>query len=122
MDSVKRSDIALKHGYCLNCLARTHRIRNCISPDNCLKCGLLHHTLLHPSRHPRISAPKSSVRDRLDMRNRVRKCKNFKQPSTKTPSTSKDKRKRKVAQQTDQRILSEAIRSLAAVLCLTSSS
>ncbi|KAI8125446.1 hypothetical protein CVS40_4421 [Lucilia cuprina] len=35
-------------------------------------CGRLHHTLLHPSRHPRVTAPEGSVQNRLGERQLVR--------------------------------------------------
>lgn len=37
------------HGYCKNCLARSHATDDCTSADVCQKCGWAHHTLLHLS-------------------------------------------------------------------------
>ncbi|XP_075167412.1 uncharacterized protein LOC142239506 [Haematobia irritans] len=36
-----------QHGYCMNCLARSHEASGCTSPELCQVCGHAHNTLLH---------------------------------------------------------------------------
>lgn len=134
MDSTRRNQAARRNNYCLNCLARTHDVRHCTSPDNCLKCGLPHHTLLHPKRHLRVQPSTTSVRDRIGQSN-ARSSQSTRhvqrrntQPNTPTKRVLPKKRvpphqriQSISSTQPNQKILSEAIRSLAAVLCVTSS-
>lgn len=47
MSVSNRRRSARQHGYCLNCLARSHSIEQCTSVDLCKRCGGEHHTLLH---------------------------------------------------------------------------
>lgn len=117
MDSTKRNQVVRRRKYCLNCLARTHVVRDCTSPDSCLKCGLTHHTLLHPDRHPRVQPPKRSVRERVGQRNAGSSRPRIREPNRKKPKRLMQPTS---ANQPNQKILSEAIRSLAAVLCKTS--
>lgn len=42
-----RRRVVRQHGYCENCLARSHITDDCISADVCQICGWAHHTLLH---------------------------------------------------------------------------
>lgn len=42
-----RRRIVRQHGYCGNCMARSHDTNECSSADVCQKCGWAHHTLLH---------------------------------------------------------------------------
>ncbi|KNC23193.1 hypothetical protein FF38_03888 [Lucilia cuprina] len=65
MESAERFMVARRYEYCLNCLASTYNVYSCDSPDTCMYCGRLHHTLLHPSRHPRVTAPEGSAQNRL---------------------------------------------------------
>lgn len=99
MDAEARNRVVRKHHYCINCLAKSHTFRNCKSKNTCKKCQSYHHTLLH-------TRVKATSRSRLEMHN------NNRNPPDAEPAS----------QQTspDQRILSEAIRSLASVLCATS--
>uniref|UniRef100_A0A1I8NL69 CCHC-type domain-containing protein n=1 Tax=Musca domestica TaxID=7370 RepID=A0A1I8NL69_MUSDO len=91
MSPKERNRYVLKNVYCVNCLARSHRFRDCKSKYVCWKCGKYHHTLLHPNhRH------------------------NPKDQSQVTISNQETG-----TQGPDNYILSEAIRSLASVLCVT---
>ncbi|XP_065359110.1 uncharacterized protein LOC135953245 [Calliphora vicina] len=118
MNSTKRNQVVRQKQYCLNCLARTHIVRKCESPDKCKKCGLLHHTLLHPTRHPRGKAQHTNIRERIGSRSQVASRTNTKLRgnSQHHQSQAKDKAER----QPNQWIISEAIRTLAAVLCTNS--
>lgn len=119
MDIDQRIKAVRRHKYCLNCLARTHTVRNCDSTDTCLKCRSLHHTLLHQHRQQRASTTTVAIRDRLGERNG-----NARRVHSNANHKRKQQRKRPApvspTNQPDQRIISEAIRSLAAVLCSTS--
>ncbi|XP_059217042.1 uncharacterized protein LOC131994309 [Stomoxys calcitrans] len=44
------------HGYCMNCMARSHDSAGCTSPDLCQRCGHAHNTLLHLPITDRIQA------------------------------------------------------------------
>ncbi|XP_075161698.1 uncharacterized protein LOC142234451 [Haematobia irritans] len=50
MDIGERRRETRRHGYCMNCLARSHKSYECPSETACKKCGGEHHTLLH--HHP----------------------------------------------------------------------
>lgn len=43
-----------RHGYCWNCLARSHQSAHCSSKDVCQRCEGTHHTMLHLSVLKRI--------------------------------------------------------------------
>lgn len=47
MSIESRRRLVRQHGYCRNCLARSHASDECTSADVCQKCGWAHHTLLH---------------------------------------------------------------------------
>ncbi|XP_075153404.1 uncharacterized protein LOC142226995 isoform X1 [Haematobia irritans] len=47
MDIGERRRETRRHGYCMNCLARSHKSYECPSETACKKCGGEHHTLLH---------------------------------------------------------------------------
>lgn len=98
MDSKTRNNVVDIHNNCVNCLARSHDIRACQSKDTCHKCSLYHHTLLHPSNHK----PKQSITTQ-QLRNRQKQKSTNQQPSP--------------AVIPDAKVIYEAIRSLAQVLC-----
>lgn len=52
MTTVQRAYAVRVHKYCVNCLARTHLLKDCRSAWSCQICGNLHHTLLHPTSEP----------------------------------------------------------------------
>lgn len=47
MNSYKRCEVVFQHGYCRNCLARSHLIAECKSETLCYICSRRHHTMLH---------------------------------------------------------------------------
>lgn len=47
ISTTKRLKIARQFGYCTNCLAHSHQLRNCRSREKCKVCFAKHHTLLH---------------------------------------------------------------------------
>lgn len=54
-------------GYCMNCLARSHRSYDCHSEVACLECGGEHHTLLHtPTREGSTSYDEVQIMQRED--------------------------------------------------------
>lgn len=120
MEVKQRMQVVRRNHYCFNCLARTHLTRACDSPDTCLKCAQPHHTLLH--------ARRTSVHDRIGQRHdntnqRNKRTKPSKHQRNKRANHSKNQRKARGQStnrnQPDIKILSEAIRSLATVLCVT---
>ncbi|XP_070144670.1 uncharacterized protein [Drosophila kikkawai] len=56
MDVDGRSDYIRRKQFCLNCFARGHQQRDCISAHSCLTCRSRHHTLLHRD-NPSATAP-----------------------------------------------------------------
>lgn len=119
MEPADRNRVARRHNYCVNCLARTHLVRNCKCPDTCLKCGRLHHTLLHPGSHPRVEGPNRHPRVHAPLNNQPVD----KRPQKKVKAKAKPKPKRSNPSQStqlpNQHILSAAIKTLAEVLCHT---
>lgn len=101
MDYKEKNRMVRKYEYCINCLARSHTFRKCKSKNTCRKCKRYHHTLLHPV-YPRITPP-SRQEAKLQYRKK-----------------SSQRNKRITAQPSpDPLILSEAIKSIATVLCAT---
>lgn len=92
------------HRYCVNCLARSHTLRNCQSLDTCRKCDRFHHTLLHPNQHQQRSSISTNQQQKKLQRQRKQQQRRKSKPEAEksTPNA---------------KILSEAIRSLAQVLC-----
>lgn len=107
MDSQKRNRVVLKYEYCVNCLAKSHTLRRCRSSNTCQKCQHYHHTLLHPVTRPRITPP---IRQHQNSRPQKGTTRASKKP---VPTTEPDRHI------PNQQILSEAIKSLATVLCAT---
>lgn len=103
MDHAERSRVVRRNRYCLNCLARTHSVRNCSSSDTCNKCGALQHSLLHPDRQVRGNTQPRFRGDR----------------ATSYHQGSKVVEKPLSAQNggLNQQVIFEAIRSLAHILC-----
>lgn len=60
--AMDRRRVARNYGYCLNCLARSHRSQNCTSRDSCQRCGNDHHTLLHMSIQQRMRSQSAGPR------------------------------------------------------------
>ncbi|XP_073823329.1 uncharacterized protein [Musca autumnalis] len=102
----QRNLLVLKEAFCVNCLARSHRFRDCRSTNMCRRCGRPHHTLLHQV-YPEIrgSSPTTSRQNRQQRTgNRNDNQNNNRQPNEGV---------------LDPQILSEAIRAIASVLCST---
>ncbi|XP_059217400.1 uncharacterized protein LOC131994647 [Stomoxys calcitrans] len=55
MDVGRRRREVRRLGYCLNCLARSHKSWECTSEVACRECGGEHHTLLHIEPLPRLT-------------------------------------------------------------------
>ncbi|XP_075149924.1 uncharacterized protein LOC142241881 [Haematobia irritans] len=55
MDIGARRREVRRLGYCMNCLARSHKSYDCISEVACKECGGEHHTLLHLHPVPRLT-------------------------------------------------------------------
>ncbi|XP_075148219.1 uncharacterized protein LOC142230053 [Haematobia irritans] len=121
MDALQRRIAIRTHNYCENCLAKSHTTNACPSTDSCRKCKARHHTLLHgqyprnqnttSSRshskrpHQQQSTVKQASQQKASIKSRARKHTKKAKETRETPTTP------------NHLILSEAIRSLAAVLC-----
>lgn len=119
MNSMDRNRVVRRHDYCINCPAQSHTFKRCRSKNTCQRCNHYHHTLLHPSSHPRIMPPsrlgQQSSPSQLGQRSSPSRHSQKSIPKRSLPKP----RKKKTPQPPvpDQRIISEAIKSLATVLC-----
>ena len=43
----ERENFIRRHGLCLNCFSKSHRVQHCTSSHNCYTCNRRHNTLLH---------------------------------------------------------------------------
>lgn len=118
MDTEERNRVVRKFDYCVNCLAQSHSFCRCESKNTCRKCSNHHHTLLH-RQHPRVKPPSVYNQEVQPYRKSHRVSRKTQKPNRKTPAARKQKEVNAVP---NPRILSEAIRSLASVLCVTHSS
>ncbi|XP_046802959.1 uncharacterized protein LOC124418962 [Lucilia cuprina] len=67
------------HRYCLNCLSRSHLVRECTTTSSCRRCGEMHHTLLHTGHTDSeavVPPQRRSVQDRLQIPSRDRRIPN----------------------------------------------
>ncbi|XP_059224093.1 uncharacterized protein LOC131997318 isoform X2 [Stomoxys calcitrans] len=137
-----RRIVIRKFKYCINCLARSHTIEKCHSEETCRKCRYQHHTMLHPkpTREPkseRSTEVSINLRSRLGQQSqkvnktspqgqqRSTTLRKTKQQHSKVQKTAKrypKTRKNNLPNimQPDPMLLSEAIKSLASVLCASS--
>ncbi|XP_075157960.1 uncharacterized protein LOC142231228 [Haematobia irritans] len=76
-----------QHGYCMNCLARSHDASGCTSPDLCQVCGHAHNTLLHLPIAARIQ-PRPSNRNETQNHARPRRPKNQQNSEQRQTSTN----------------------------------
>lgn len=116
MEPEERDRVVRKFHYCVNCLAQSHTFLRCDSKNTCRKCKNHHHTLLH-RQHPRVKAPSAHNCELQPYRKKPRVTRNPKKQPTRNPP--KAMKQPKAATTPDPQILSEAIRSLASVLCVT---
>ncbi|XP_073841400.1 uncharacterized protein, partial [Musca autumnalis] len=104
----QRNLLVLKEYYCVNCLARSHRFRDCRSHNMCRRCGRPHHTLLHTV-YPEIRGSRSSPSRES----------NRQQTGNRSGSQNNNNNNANTGT-LNPKILSEAIRAIATVLCSTS--
>ncbi|XP_075148431.1 uncharacterized protein LOC142233040 [Haematobia irritans] len=105
MTPKQRNILVLREVYCVNCLARSHRFRDCRSENMCRKCGRPHNTLLHPNYQQRKSKSATNNTNEQRSNNAITSRTNTNGSQETSPN---------------QKILSEAIRALASVLCSSS--
>ncbi|XP_059220130.1 uncharacterized protein LOC131995384 isoform X1 [Stomoxys calcitrans] len=137
MTPKERNILVLKKIYCVNCLARSHRFRDCRSGNMCRKCGRPHHTLLHPNyvKAPNMDhkrqpvSPKGSNsnnhRNKSDVRENIHRQRCHRRNINIKPNNNNSNNKIQTDDtantnspaKANQQILSEAIRALASVLC-----
>ena len=51
----ERENFKRRHGLCLNCFSKSHRVQQCNSSHNCYTCDCRHNTLLHYNQGPNDS-------------------------------------------------------------------
>lgn len=102
------------NGYCVNCLARSHDLRACRSMDTCRKCDKYHHTLLHPQKRRERGLIDAS--QRRSQQQNPRPQQNQRQRQQQSQRQQENQQNAEMSTP-DAKILSEAIRSLAQVLC-----
>ncbi|XP_075150331.1 uncharacterized protein LOC142224446 [Haematobia irritans] len=112
--------------YCVNCLAKSHTVAKCHSKNKCRKCRNYHHTMLHPNEYmvyasgnrqqpPNSHTPLAQHKKRTQQTN-VKTGSNQRKFNKKAPQSNTNS----VPQPSiNQYLLSDAIRSLASVLCAT---
>ncbi|XP_037827651.1 uncharacterized protein LOC119615721 [Lucilia sericata] len=122
MSPKKREDVVENHGYCINCLAKSHTIRACQSMDTCRICYSYHHTLLHPHRQ-RVRHQQQQGQRQQSNRQQSNRQQQRQQPDSRD---NQEQGSQQITQSAitptksttpDVKILVEAIRSLAHVLC-----
>lgn len=114
MDAKARNRVVRQYEYCINCLAKGHTFRNCRSTNTCQRCNHFHHTLLHKDTPPRITLRNHNHQQQQRHRATPKRPK---RPATKKSSTVNQLPPENMVPH--ERILSEAIKSLATVLCAT---
>ena len=70
----ERENFIRRHGLCLNCFSKSHRVQHCNSSHNCYTCDRRHNTLLHYNPGPNNSANQFGSnfrRNYQDIRQRV---------------------------------------------------
>ncbi|XP_046812416.1 uncharacterized protein LOC124421368 [Lucilia cuprina] len=133
MTVIRRIEMVTRHKYCVNCLAKSHSVRDCTSMASCRRCHRFHHTLLHPSnirvtigsqttqrRHPRPkpqrqTQPSTIQRSQLNQVQTITPHTPTTQPIIQHPSPTQSA----TLTAPNQQIILEAIKSLANVLCAT---
>lgn len=127
MQPVERCRTVRQFKYCVNCLAKSHTAAQCKSKNKCRKCRNCHHTMLHPNK-PMIYTGTSVTNTKRQQKNhpKQRKSQHTQQQQPRHHKQQKSKRigqkaKRNTSIQPfiNQTIISDAIRSLATVLCAT---
>lgn len=119
----KREKFVDRHRYCLNCLAKSHDLRTCTSRDTCRKCDRWHHTLLHPKPAQPTRSSRRRARSRRSSGTQQREEPDSIEPQPRTSATEQPSRslttdpKPRLSTTPDSKIIIEAIRSLAQVLC-----
>lgn len=121
MTPEKRNQMVLREAYCINCLARSHRFRDCQSRNMCRKCNRPHHTLLHqkyPELNIKRQQPINNNNTNSNKRCKIRHNKINKR-SNNGNKNDKDTMSKQASKEASQQIISEAIKALASVLCST---
>ncbi|XP_075161972.1 uncharacterized protein LOC142234677 [Haematobia irritans] len=117
MTPKERKNMVLKEVYCINCLARSHRFRDCRSPNMCRKCGRPHHTLLHAS-YLQDGSIQRNTNPPTNLRRNSNVHRSTQNNNRQTVRSSTNNSESATFQSTtNQQLLSEAIRALASVLC-----
>ncbi|XP_075161335.1 uncharacterized protein LOC142234138 [Haematobia irritans] len=124
MQPVERCRTVRQLKYCVNCLAKSHTVAYCKSKNKCRNC---HHTMLHPSEPKLYTTGKpTKAKTKLTNRGKLQNCQHTQNPANRAQGTKRKIRGnlKKAPNQLatsqpliNQHIISDAIRSLATVLC-----
>lgn len=112
MSPRRKEELIERHRYCVNCLARSHDLRSCTSLDTCKRCDRFHHTLLHP--RPQRPGRQARTTQRPITHQPPRRAEN---PATNPQATQREDNQPTTSAASGTKILLEAIKSLAQVLC-----
>ncbi|XP_037822595.1 uncharacterized protein LOC119611166 [Lucilia sericata] len=127
MTVIRRIEVVTRHKYCVNCLAKSHIVRDCTSMASCRRCHRFHHTMLHPPKlritvgnqtsQQRHQRPKPHRRTLLST---IQRPQQNQPPNTSTAQTPDPQTTQPTTSANiNQNIIIEAIKSLAEVLCST---
>ncbi|XP_075166617.1 uncharacterized protein LOC142238780 [Haematobia irritans] len=117
MSITDRRRAVVRHEYCVNCLARSHKTIQCNSPDVCQRCGKEHHTLLHEPLQRRIY-PRTRRSNPVRRSNRQRQVGRPKaripesERSNPMETTRRPEVKANISSENPQRCLEVALRAL----------
>ncbi|XP_037824857.1 uncharacterized protein LOC119613006 [Lucilia sericata] len=133
MTVIRRIEVVTRHRYCVNCLAKSHVVRSCISMASCRRCHRFHHTMLHPPnirvtigsqttqrRHPRPK-PQRQTQPSTIQRPQLNQVQTITPhtPTTKPIIEHLPPNQPTTSACVNQQVIIEAIKSLANVLCST---
>ncbi|XP_059222643.1 uncharacterized protein LOC131996758 isoform X2 [Stomoxys calcitrans] len=68
-----RRRAVVRHKYCLNCLARSHKTAQCTSTNLCQRCERGHHTLLHEPIQQRLQPERCRADRRRVLKTKCRR-------------------------------------------------
>ncbi|XP_059220248.1 uncharacterized protein LOC131995696 isoform X2 [Stomoxys calcitrans] len=68
-----RRRAVVRHKYCLNCLARSHKTAQCTSTNLCQRCERGHHTLLHEPIQQRLQPERCRADRRRVLKNKCQR-------------------------------------------------
>lgn len=83
----ERYDVAIMQGYCINCLARSHRVENCRNEYGCRVCTKRHNTLVHDAPQLRTQKDKTHKKTK-DQQTQTTQANQFSWPNVFSPTVT----------------------------------